>query len=150
CHQRAWIAWRLDFRAEQWSKVPINPRTGGLAKTDDPKTWTDLSTPLRCMRASWDGIGLCRTGDYLFIDLDGCLNAHGRLRPFPWVSTILDAIYWGAYLEISVSGTGIHTIVRGTLPPGRRQFDEPGLNHTGFAFYHKSVLDFYRAPTSSE
>jgi primase-polymerase (primpol)-like protein len=90
--QRAWIAWRLDWRAEQWSKVPLNPRTGGLAKTDEPKSSADLSTALRCMRGGCDGIGLCRTGDYLFIDLDGCLEADGSLRPFPWASKILAAV----------------------------------------------------------
>jgi hypothetical protein len=28
-----------------------------------------------------------------------------------------------AYLEKSVTGTGLHGIGRGTLPPGRRQFE---------------------------
>ena len=87
------------------------------------------------MRYGCDGIGLCRTDDYLFIDLDGCLDADGNLRPFPWASKILAVVCGRAYLEKSVSGTGIHAIGRGTLPPGRRQFNEPGLNHTGFAFY---------------
>jgi hypothetical protein len=37
--QRAWIAWKLDWRDQQWSKVPVIPVTGSLAKVDDPSTW---------------------------------------------------------------------------------------------------------------
>jgi putative DNA primase/helicase len=133
---RAWICWKLSWRDGKWVKEPVNPYTGGLAATDDPQTWSDFDTAVRRWRA-WGlaGIGLCRTGDYVFVDLDGVLDTNGNLLPLPWARKTLDALSGKAYIDKSVSGTGIHAVVRGTLPPGRRQFDEPDHTHVGFAFY---------------
>jgi hypothetical protein len=39
-----------------------------------------------------DGIGLCRTGDYLFTDLDGVIDPAGNVRPFPWAQKILSTV----------------------------------------------------------
>ena len=133
---RAWIGWRYAFRNGNWTKEPVDIKSGGFAKTDDPSTWVDFSTALVSWeRLGCDGIGWCRTGDYLFVDLDGVLDEAGNIRQFSWASKILSAVVGRAYLEVSVSGTGLHAICRGTLPSGRRQLDVKGLNHTGFAFY---------------
>jgi putative DNA primase/helicase len=134
---RGWVGWwwSVDDKGRK-TKKPANIRTGGLAENDNPATQVDFETALGgYKRWGCDGIGLCRTDDYVFIDLDGCLDANGKLLPFPWVTKILGALKGRAYIERSVSGTGIHAICRGTLPPGARQFNEPGLEHTGFAFY---------------
>jgi putative DNA primase/helicase len=133
----AWVGWRLVQDDVRWTKEPVNIRTGGLAKSDNPATWVDFQTAVAgYKRLGCDGIGLCRTGDYLFIDLDGCLDANGKvLFSLTWAAKILPVLRGRAYAETSPSGTGIHAICRGKLPPGRRQFDEPGLDHTGFALY---------------
>ena len=87
----------------------------------------------------YDGIGLCRTGDLVFIDLDGCRNPDtGALTSEPWVSQILAAIEGQAYLKVSVTGTGLHAVCHGRVPEGRRQWDEPAREHTGFAFYDRN------------
>lgn len=44
------------------------------------------------------------------------------------------------HLEKSITETGFHGIGRGTLHPGRRQFDDPTRTHTGYAFYDKNRL----------
>jgi putative DNA primase/helicase len=122
-----------------WSKQPINLRSGALAETDNPDTWVDFLTAVRTYRDfGCDGIGICRTEDLIFGELDGVIDADGNLRPFPWALKVFDAVRGRAYLELSPSGTGLHAICRGVLPAGRRQFDEPGWSHTGFAFYDKS------------
>jgi hypothetical protein len=119
--------------------VPINAVTGGPAKSDDPSTWADFQTALEgYVRLGCDGIGMCRTGDYIFAELDGALDDDDRLLDFPWASKIYDAVKGRAYMEKSPSGTGIHIVTRGALPPGRRQFDEPGQTHCGYAFYDKN------------
>ena len=74
----------------------------------------------------------------MFLDLDGVLDSTGGLKPFPWASKILSTVEGRAFIEKSATGTGIHAICRGSLPEGRRQFDMPGVDHTGFAFYDKS------------
>jgi putative DNA primase/helicase len=49
------------------------------------------------------------------VDLDCCLNSEtGEVEP--WAQEIIDAL--GSYTEISPSGTGIHILVRATLPDG--------------------------------
>jgi hypothetical protein len=139
----AWVGWRMVWverkneKPGRWTKVPIDIRTGGLAEADNPATWIDFQTAVaNYQRLGCDGIGLCRTGDLVFVDLDGCLDADGGvLSCFSWAAKILAVLKGRAYVEISPSGRGIHAICRGKLPPGRRQFDEPDLDHTGFAFY---------------
>jgi primase-polymerase (primpol)-like protein len=132
----AWVGWRLVFEYRRWMKKPIQIRTGNLAETDDPSTWCDFETTLQGYeRLGCDGIGLCRTADFVFIDCDGVFDRDGHLLPFTWAEQILSAISGRAYLEKSITGTGLHGIGRGTLPPGRRQFDDPGRTHTGYAFY---------------
>ena len=139
----AYVGWQYALRENStgahWSKEPINLLTGGLAKTDDPDTWTDFTHSLRTYRdRGCDGIGICRTGDLVFVDLDGALDANGNVRPFPWADKILAEVRGRAYIEKSPSGTGLHAICRGSLPAGRRQFDVPGQIHTGFALYDGS------------
>jgi hypothetical protein len=132
----AWVGWRLAFRRGRWTKEPINLRTCDLAETDNPRTWLDFDTAFfRYAAFGCDGIGLCRTQDQVFIDLDGVLDPAGNLKPFPWASKILSTIQGRAYVERSPTGTGIHGIGLGKLPEGRRQFDDPYLDHTGFALY---------------
>jgi hypothetical protein len=136
----AWIGWRLVLRDGRWTKEPVNLKNGGLAKSDDPSTWVPFSRAFTSYpRFKCDGIGLCRTEDYLFIDLDGVLDEAGNVRPFPWAQKILSVVAGRAYIERSVTGTGLHAICHaGALPDGRRQFDDPNLEHTGFAFYDKN------------
>jgi putative DNA primase/helicase len=136
CKIDAWIGWKHILREGRWNKTPINLKTGALAKSDDPATWTSFKYALaNYRRLGCDGIGLCRTEDLIFIDLDGVLDPAGNIREFPWAKPILETVKGRAYAERSVSGTGIHAVCRGTLPPGRREFDEPNLEHTGFGLY---------------
>jgi primase-polymerase (primpol)-like protein len=135
----AWIGWKLVQRDGRWSKEPITIQNGVLAETDNPATWCTFQTAVEgYKRLGCDGIGMCRTGDLVFLDLDGVLDSAGGLKPFVWTSKILSTIEGRAYVEKSATGTGIHAICRGSLPAGRRQFDLPDAQHTGFAFYDRS------------
>jgi putative DNA primase/helicase len=134
----AWVGFQFRKMKSKWTKVPINLLTGGLAETDNPSTWVDFPTALTTYkqeRLLCDGIGLVRTGDFVFLDLDGVLDPDGDLLPYEWAHKIWAALPDDVYSEISPSGTGLHVIARGTLPRGRRQWDEPGRDHCGFAFY---------------
>jgi hypothetical protein len=140
----AWVGFRLKWippsgkKPGRWTKEPVNIRTGALAKTDDPSTWCDFHTAVEnYQRMGCDGIGLCRTDDLIFVDLDGVLDCAGALRPFAWAQKIFDVVRKHCYVERSVTDTGLHAIGRGHLPQGRRQWDDPHLEHTGFAIYDK-------------
>jgi putative DNA primase/helicase len=99
-------------------KLPINPRTGGLASTTEVKTWSsskDASAAVQKLRLT--GIGFVFTdGDpYAGVDIDNCRNPDtGEIAEWAWpIIRSLDS-----YTEVSPSGTGVHIIVRGQLPSG--------------------------------
>jgi hypothetical protein len=137
----AWVGWRLVWNplTRRWTKRPINLRTGGLAATDNPSTWSTFDFAVsHYLQMGLDGIGLCRTGDQLFIDLDGVLDERSTLRTFPWAHRILSTVGTQAYIEISVLGKGLHAICYAATPlpkNGGRQHNVPGLDHVGYGFY---------------
>ena len=87
------------------------------ADSTNPATWADFATASAAvMLDDADGMGYVFAKDdgLVFIDGDHCLGADGRpLSPFDKWLTMLPG-----YCERSRSGTGLHFIVRGTLPDG--------------------------------
>jgi KaiC/GvpD/RAD55 family RecA-like ATPase len=69
-------------------------------------------------RGDYDGIGFEFEPPYVGVDLDHCRNADtGEIEQ--WASDMV--AHLDSYTEVSLSGTGLHIIVKGTLPPGRRR-----------------------------
>lgn len=87
------------------------------ADSTNPATWADFATASAAvMLDDADGMGyvFAKEDGLVFIDGDHCLDADGRpLPPFNKWLTMLPG-----YCERSRSGTGLHFIVRGTLPDG--------------------------------
>jgi hypothetical protein len=113
-----WLVWRLtpvEGRPKP-AKVPLTT-TGGHAKTDNPATWTTFDEAVNAYTASLatdkplSGVGFVFThdDDYVGIDLDGISWEQAQ----PMVAGLLPA-----YVELSQSGSGIHVICKGKLPPG--------------------------------
>ena len=103
-----WVAWILVERAGKRTKLPVNPKTGKSAKTDDPATWGTFEQAVRAGK-QLNGIGYVFSADdpYCGIDLDGHIDQ--------------ELIGWfDSYAERSQSGTGAHIIVRATLGDGRK------------------------------
>jgi putative DNA primase/helicase len=119
-----WVCWLAvpDEKAHSgFTKVPINPRTGGQAMSNNPSTWTDFDTAVKAsMRFSGIGFmfGEC---DYFGVDID---DRREILQQYLDGDT--DNIFGEfintlqSYAELSPSGNGIHIICRGSLPKGRR------------------------------
>jgi len=102
--------------------VPYNARTGRLASTTDPSTWTTFEEAAAfCARENYSGVGYVLAADdpYVGVDLDGCRNPEsGRIDA--WARSIMKRL--DSYTEISPSGTGVRIFIRGTLPAhGRRK-----------------------------
>ncbi len=95
-------------------KVPHKAVGWGLASSTNPETWATYEQAVEaCRRHRHDGIGFVFSADdpYTGIDLDNCRNLEtGELAP--WAAEIL-ALFPGAYVEASYSGTGVHAITRG-------------------------------------
>lgn len=118
-----WVCWCLGAARPEGKreKVPHDPRTGAAAKVNDPATWATFEEAIAAAHR-YDGIGFVLTASSPFVgvDLDGCRNPEtsaieARAR------AIVDRL--ASYTEASPSGTGVHVIVRGRLPAGRRKRD---------------------------
>ncbi len=119
-----WVVWKYVHREGQkkpWTKPPFDPRTGQLAKSNDPSGWTDFETAWRSYQASeeYAGIGFVVTKDTGLVgfDFDNCLDENGRLSPE--VERAVRTL--NTYTEVSPSGTGLRAFAFGRLPDGRRK-----------------------------
>lgn len=97
-------------------KEPINPKTGELASSIDPRTWSDLDTAMRAAeRFHLKGIGFVFTREVKIvgIDLDECRDPEtGAIMPA--AQKIIDDL--DSYTEISPSRKGVHILCRGARP----------------------------------
>jgi hypothetical protein len=146
--RRQWIVWRLEARpGTKPTKVPYVPRPGcGKASVTDPNTWGTYeeacAAPLTCVEpVPWDankddghggkgaptlsveqtgfsGIGFVLTAEdpYAFIDLD---DTHGDNEAFQRQLKVFTE--FNSYSELSPSGNGMHIIIKGSIPHGRRR-----------------------------
>jgi hypothetical protein len=116
-----WVIWRWGTVNGKNTKVPYQPRRpASKAKNNDPKTWDKYETALRAFEAgSADGIGFCLLhSGFAAFDLDHCRDpATGSIDA--WAQDLVDRV--GSYTEITVSGTGLRIIGRGTGPKVHRK-----------------------------
>ena len=87
------------------TKVPYNPRTGEMAKTNDPSTFSDFPTTIKAYAmGGYDGIGFRVSEGIGAIDIDHCIREDGTLND---VAASILGIFSTAYFEKSPSGTGL-------------------------------------------
>jgi hypothetical protein len=119
-----WIVWQYEPRdGGKPTKVPYQINSS-LASSTDPKTWSSFDEAVEAwlLRPSrWSGVGFVFSADDAFfgIDLDQCLDAAGKLKP--WAQPIMDR-FFDCYAEISPSGLGIKIWAKGRLPDGGTAF----------------------------
>ena len=80
-----WVCWRWSVRQDKsgsrkWTKEPVNAKTGRLADTTDPATWSSFAEAwnrYQASRGELAGIGFVFAGDDPFcgVDLDDALSA---------------------------------------------------------------------------
>lgn len=100
------------------AKQPVDPKTGYPAAVNQPATWAPYAQALAAyQRGGFDGLGFVFNGDGIVgVDLDKCRDPQtGEIEP--WAAGIVRVL--DGYTEVSPSGTGLHVLVRGELPPGR-------------------------------
>lgn len=123
---RQWVCWRYEMKEGKPSKVPQRARGKGRASSIDPETWGTFSEALATMkRLGHTGIGFMFAGDWVGVDFDNCLDPETNIRT-PWVIELLVHFAWGAYIEASPSGTGIHVIGKGKVPGEHNKADYQG------------------------
>src|SRR5882672_7649664 len=82
-----WVLWRFERKEDgEFTKIPIDPRTGKKASTSDPQTWSDFQTAASGVNEyKSDGMGFVFTKDDLYggVDLDDCRNPEtGEITPW--------------------------------------------------------------------
>ncbi len=130
----AWVCWRYEWDADrsEWTKVPIDPTTGGYASATDPDTWgsfEDVRSYYEDPETDTDGLGyvLHDNDTVAGLDLDDVRDPEtGDLEA--WADDVLDAV--PTYTEASPSGTGLRQFGLGFLPDeGNRGEPDEGDGH---------------------
>jgi hypothetical protein len=111
--QKRWIVWKWLFKNDNWTKPPYKADDPDeFATNDDPATWCTYEEAIAAFQAGHaDGIGYALTnGDLGAFDLDHCRDPEtGDFSD--WANELInEAIMLGAYVEVSVSGTGARII----------------------------------------
>lgn len=113
-----WLCWEevdTDGRKRKMPRVPDG--SGDPASTSDPSTWGSFDEAYNaCQQRKGVGLGFVLTEDdpYLAVDFDDVRNPEtGETEE--WVLEAIDR--WGAWAEISPSGTGIHVWLKDVTEP---------------------------------
>lgn len=102
--------WKLEKHSGRPTKVPYNPKTGALARTNDPSTFSDFGTAMTAYAmGGWDGIGYRVSEGIGAIDIDHCIREDGSLND---VAASIMAFFPDSYFEKSPSGTGLRGFFR--------------------------------------
>ena len=116
-----WVCWRGVMRDGKLTKVPVDPKTGQNARSNDPATWATYEVASREAR-KYSGIGYM-LGDGIFgVDLDHVDDAITAYNSGSGTGIVADFLTrLGSYAELSQSGTGVHILCAGHLPEGARR-----------------------------
>lgn len=129
-----WIVWRNEAaESGRVTKVPYSPMTGLFAKVDDPAGWAPWSMANAAYGSGqFSGLGFMISAydPYTFIDLDDPYGVDDKGQPKFTGQRLNDVLglqaevykrFSHSYSEISPSGRGLHIIVRGRVPTGKRR-----------------------------
>ena len=93
-----------------------------MASSTDPTTWITYDEAVAlAASAGLPGVGYVFAADdpYTGIDLDKCRDPQSGVIA-PWAQRLIERL--DSYTEVSPSGTGVHVLVRATLPgPGKKR-----------------------------
>jgi hypothetical protein len=115
-----WVVWKYATTPEgKTTKLPYSPVTGQLASVNDPSTWSTYAKAVEALSYKQHaGLGfvLSDNDPYSFIDLDNPKGDQGIISLQVTIAETFDT-----YAEVSPSGYGLHLIVKGSVPDGRRR-----------------------------
>lgn len=125
------------------NKYPIHPTTGRKHDAQDSTVWMSCEEAHAAVAAGMGhGVGFVFTlGDpFFFFDLDNALQADGAWSP---LAVQMCEYFKGCFIEVSISGTGLHIIGTGTpqahrcKPPAEIKAHLEQQYGLGMELYHK-------------
>ena len=118
-----WVNWAYEWDETngRWAKVPYTPGTYRKADTTDRRTWASFDLAMATYEGDPDffsGVGFVVSDrdPYTGIDLDKCASGLGAE---PWAAKIVAKM--GSYAELSPSTSGVHIIIKASLPGDRKR-----------------------------
>lgn len=116
-HYPQWIVWKFEDVNNKKTKVPYNIK-GYRASVTNPQSWNSFDEVTQAVNNGFDGIGfvLTKNDPYAFIDLDHTEDQEEFSKQQTIYTNFIDT-----YAELSPSGKGLHIIMKGRLPQGRRR-----------------------------
>ena len=99
--------WRYETHNGRTTKIPYNPRTGLLARSNAVESFCSFDEAVSAV-SDYSGIGLGVFDGISAIDIDHCVDEVGRLSNM--ARDIIDCM--DSYTELSPSGKGIRIIFR--------------------------------------
>jgi putative DNA primase/helicase len=122
----AWMGYKRKPRVPpdpkgKMDKPPYDALTGHLADCTDPEHWCAYPDALAAVKdGAVDGLGyvLSEEDPYTLVDLDECRDPATDAID-AWALDIIRRL--DSYTEVSVSGMGVHVLVKAKLPPGGRK-----------------------------
>jgi primase-polymerase (primpol)-like protein len=124
---------------EEATKIPYCALGNYRAKTNDPRTWTTFDEAWKAFcTGRFSGIGFMLAPPHVGVDLDGCRDRDTGIIAAAAMSIILAL---NSYSEISQSGCGVKTILRGAMPTP----DGGGKNYNGHRPWSEGIarLEMY-------
>ena len=111
-----WVCWKFQKRGGKNTKIPYNPKTGGMAKSNSPETWASFDTAVNAFSGgTYDGIGFeLGSSPFVGIDIDHCIEGGVVNKE---AQKIIDD--FASYTELSPSCKGIHIIVKAGIADGK-------------------------------
>lgn len=137
-----WVCWSAEIVDGKPTKVPKCPFRECNIDITNPANLCSFQTAVgNAHKFSGIGFVLLETDPFCFIDLDATddLDLHNRHVG------ILEA--FDSYTEFSPSGQGLHIIVKGTTPTGRKKFKTEiysksrFMTMTGNIYYNKPIAE---------
>lgn len=151
-----WVVWKAkpDPKSHSGvSKIPINPKTGGQAQSNNPSTWTDFETA-EIVSRDFAGIGfMFQNSGYFGVDLDDMPEELAACAEGDYANTIGEFLTnLDSYTEWSQSGNGIHIICKGRLPEGARRKGKIEMYDSGrfFVMTGNAISDREDVPDRTE
>lgn len=147
-----WIVWRYENKdSPKPTKVPYSPNGHYLASVTNPQAWGTFEQAVHATQnemMGYSGIGFVLTENdpFAFIDLD---NTEGDDKALDRQLKIYNE--FDSYAEKSPSGTGLHIIVKGTIPQGRKRSkievysNQRFMTMTGNVYRDEPIKDYHDA-----
>lgn len=116
---KQWVLWKLEDKGgAKPTKTPYT-LTHTMASVNNPNDWSTFTDVFNAFQfGGYEGIGFVFTNNdpYCFLDLD---DTSGDKEALERQQKIFKE--FNSYSEVSPSGKGLHIIIKGSIPQGRRR-----------------------------